>query len=90
MSNILCIAACYMLTHILVHQDGPSNLIIRFRQWASKSSWSPLHCLRCSSVWTAVPFAIYLSSSWQMFIIYWFAISAGVVLLAAVVDKLES
>ena len=87
---IILSLASWRFVYMLVREDGPYDMFIKLRELASKSKLSPLGCLKCTSIWIAVLPAIYIASSVAEFIIYWFAISAGVVLVDAVVDKLES
>lgn len=60
--NLLLLSlACWRLTYMLVWEDGPWEVIKRFREWSgivedgtgSENGWSPLGCMYCTSVWVA-------------------------------------
>jgi hypothetical protein len=64
--------ACWRLSDVLVNEDGPWNMSQRIREWSgieygwnnekmmvvSRPSWSPLHCIYCTSVWVGLLLAV--------------------------------
>lgn len=97
MITILCIAAVWRLTYMLQNETGPWHIIERVRNLFIRPSGEArgmlgelLQCYFCLSIWVAAPFAIYLSGGIYQFFIYWFALSAGAIVLNLIVEKLES
>ena len=54
----LATLATWRVSHLLVEEDGPADVVVRLRRRAG-SSWAGdlLDCFYCLSVWVAVPFA---------------------------------
>lgn len=76
--------AVWRLCILLIADDGPYDIINKFRVWVRKRKLDrliPIECMYCASVWFALPFAIYLQKSLFEFIVIWFALSAGAILI---------
>ena len=56
---VLATLATWRVTHLLVAEDGPADVVVRLRRRAG-SSWAGdlLDCFYCLSVWVAVPFTV--------------------------------
>ncbi len=79
---LLAILATWRLTHLIAHEDGPFDLIVRLRVRAG-TRWlgTLMDCPYCLSLWLAMPFALLLADTVLAWLIAWLAISAGAVLL---------
>ena len=54
--------ATWRVTHLLVEEDGPSDLVLRLRDIANSSVFGQvMDCFYCASVWVALPFAVVLT-----------------------------
>jgi hypothetical protein len=85
---ILCTLAVWRITHLLSQEDGPFDLVIRFRKLFGHGFFgSLLDCFYCLSLWISVPFVFYLCSTWLEGIIVWFALSGGASLLFQLTEK---
>jgi hypothetical protein len=77
----LGILAVWRITHLLNAEDGPWDLLVRFRRLAGNGFWGALlDCFYCLSLWIAAPFACWLGSGWKERILLWPALSAGAIL----------
>jgi hypothetical protein len=74
--------AVWRVTHLLAAEDGPWDLIVRFRRLAGNGVFGKmLDCFYCLSVWMAVPFAWALGATWKERLILWPALSGAAILL---------
>jgi len=77
-------------------EDGPSGIFARMRAWAARNYdgygglSDLLSCMFCLSIWVAIPAALFLSNSPGEFLIYWFGLSAGAILIDAMHERLQS
>jgi hypothetical protein len=70
------------VTHLLHAEDGPRDLLVRLRRLAGDSVWGKmLDCFYCLSIWTAVPFAWALGTTWKARLFLWPALSGAAILL---------
>jgi hypothetical protein len=77
----LGILAVWRVTHLLNAEDGPWDLLVRFRRLAGDGVFgSLLDCFYCLSVWVAAPFAYGLGSDWKERLLLWPALSGGAIL----------
>lgn len=56
--------ACWRISYLLVNEDGPNDLIKRFRAWTMQSTWSPLGCFYCTSFWVGLVIALISKNDW--------------------------
>jgi hypothetical protein len=74
--------AVWRITHLLNAEDGPADLLVRFRRLAGAGFWGKLlDCFYCLSLWIAVPFALWLGQDAKERFLLWLALSAGAILL---------
>jgi Protein of unknown function (DUF1360) len=74
--------ATWRLTHLVVAEDGPWDVVVRLRRWAGGGLLGQLmDCFYCASLWLALPFAPWLAGDLASRAIAWLAISGGAVLL---------
>jgi len=79
---ILAILGVWRITHLLNAEDGPWNLLVRFRQILGAGFLGRLTgCFYCLSVWVAVPFAFVIGVSWKERLLLWPALSGAAILL---------
>jgi hypothetical protein len=77
----LGVLAVWRITHLLNAEDGPWDLLVRFRQLAGDGGWGALlDCFYCLSVWVAAPFAYGLGNDWRERLLLWPALSGGAIL----------
>ena len=85
---ILSLLAAWRVTHLLQAEDGPFDLIYRFRKALGHNVFGKMmDCFNCLSIWIAMPFAYFLGSSWTEKIILWLALSGGAILLERITHK---
>ena len=84
----LGVLSVWRLTHLLQAEDGPWNLVVRFRLLAG-DGWlgAALDCFACLSLWIAMPAAACLARGWSHGILLWLACSAGAILLQRVTER---
>ncbi len=79
---LLCSLANWRLTHLVVREEGPWNIVVRFRVWLGESmAGRAMDCFFCSSLWFAIPLAFLVSYNFVSWIVAWLAISAAACLL---------
>ncbi|MFZ5622941.1 MAG: DUF1360 domain-containing protein [Gemmatimonadota bacterium] len=89
MPFVAALLATWRLTHLLVAEDGPWDLVARLRRIAG-SGWLGrlMDCLYCLSVWVALPFALWLADDWlTRLAVAWPALSGGAILLERLTSR---
>lgn len=85
---VICALAIWRITHLLSQEDGPFDLVIKFRKLFGQGFFGTLlDCFYCLSLWIAIPFVFILSNEWLQGIIIWFALSGAACLLFKISDK---
>jgi hypothetical protein len=83
--------ALWRVTHLFSQEDGPFDLVLKFRKLFGQGFFgSLLDCFYCLSLWLAIPFVIWLCNEWISGIITWLALSGIACLLfklTNIVDK---
>ena len=78
----LAVLATWRMTHLLVHEDGPWNVITRLRRRAGDGFWGQLmDCFYCASLWISAIAALTVARSWWEWALYWLAISGAACIL---------
>ena len=85
---LVAVLATWRLCHLVAHEDGPWDLVVRLRQAAGDGTWGRLmDCPYCQSLWWAAPMAAWLALDWHCGagpgLALWLAISGG----ACVIEK---
>lgn len=84
-SFILAVLATWRLTHLLSKEDGPGDIVFRFRLWLGEGFWGKLmDCFKCLSLWVAAPMAFYVTRQPVELLFVWLAISGAACLLERV------
>lgn len=91
--TLLSILAVWRVTHLLQDEDGPFGIFARLQAKLASypvkigSFANGFFCFYCLSMWTAIPFALFLSESIWQFVVYWLALSAGAVFIQQANDR---
>jgi len=87
---ILCTLAVWRVSHLFSQEDGPFDVVIKFRKLLGQGFFGNLlDCFYCLSIWIAVPFAFILCTEWLPGIVTWLALSGAACLLFKITDKNE-
>jgi hypothetical protein len=79
---VLAALAIWRVAHLLVHEDGPRGLIGQLRVIAIGTEFGrALDCLGCTSLWLALPSALWVSRRFAEFFPTWLALSGAAFLL---------
>ena len=79
---ILAVLATWRLTHLLVAEDGPGDLVVKLRQGLGDSFFGKLmDCFYCLSLWVAAPLACLPMNRWSEWPFIWLALSGAACLL---------
>lgn len=82
MRFVLAVLATWRLTHLLASEDGPADIIVRFRTWLGQSVTGELmDCFNCLSLWIAAPAALFVSRTPLEWMFCWLAVSGAACLL---------
>ena len=85
---IVSTLAVWRITHLFSNEDGPFDLLFKFRKLFGQGFFgSLLDCFYCLSLWIAIPFAFFLCSDWLQGIITWLALSGAACLFYKFTDK---
>ncbi|MDD5723568.1 MAG: DUF1360 domain-containing protein [Syntrophales bacterium] len=83
----LCV---WRITHLLQAEDGPWRMSVRLRRAMGSGFWGELlDCFNCLSLWISAPFAVIMGSGVVEKIFFWLALSAGAILLGAVINRVQ-
>jgi hypothetical protein len=79
---LLAVLAVWRLTHLLAKEDGPWDIMVRFRRALGGGFFgSLLSCSYCLSVWIAAPFTFFLEGTAIERVVMWLALSGAAILL---------
>jgi hypothetical protein len=79
---VIGILGVWRVSHLLHAENGPWNVVERFRRLIGVGFWSGLFgCFYCLSLWVAGPFALFLSGETKQRLLLWPALSAGAILI---------
>lgn len=85
---VLCALAIWRLTHLVVAEDGPWNIIVRVRAFLGDSqAGQAMDCFYCLSVWIAIPFTFVVANHFWNWVICWLALSATASLLEQATNR---
>lgn len=88
---ILGVLSVWRVTHLLVAEDGPWNILARLRQRVSEGFFATLiGCFYCLSVWVSAPFAWMIGSGKKERLLLWLALSGGAILLHRATERGET
>jgi len=79
---VLAVLATWRVTHLLASEDGPADIIVRFRTLLGQSIVGKLmDCFNCLSLWIAALAALFVSRRPMEWVFCWLALSGGACLL---------
>jgi hypothetical protein len=79
---VLATLAVWRITHMLAREDGPWDILQRFRRRIGAGVMGRMvACFYCLSIWVEVPFAWFLQGSVTETFVGWLALSGGAILL---------
>jgi hypothetical protein len=79
---VLAVLATWRVTHLLASEDGPADIIYRFREALGQSIAGKLmDCFNCLSLWIAAPTGLFVSRRPPEWLLCWLALSGGACLL---------
>jgi hypothetical protein len=85
---VLALLATWRVTHLLANEDGPADLIVRFRVRLGHSLLGSLvDCFNCLSLWIAAPAALFVSQNALAWLFTWLALSGAACLLERSTEK---
>jgi hypothetical protein len=88
LSFVLAVLATWRVTHLLANEDGPADLIFRFRALLGQCLVGRLmDCFNCLSLWIAAPAALFVSRRRVEWLFTWLALSGGACLLQLMVKE---
>ena len=79
---VLAVLATWRVTHLLANEDGPADLIVRFRaRLGNRFLGKLMDCFYCLSLWIAAVMAFLVSSKLLDWLLTWLALSGAACLL---------
>ena len=85
---VLAVLATWRITHLLASEDGPADLIVRFRvRLGHGFAGKLMDCFECLSLWIAAPVALFVSRKPLDWLLIWLALSGAACLLQRVVHE---
>jgi hypothetical protein len=78
----LAVLATWRVTHLLASEDGPADVVVKFRALLGQSLVGKLmDCFNCLSLWIAAPGALFVTRNFRDWVLVWLALSGGACLL---------
>lgn len=85
MRFILAVLATWRVTHLLASEDGPADVIVRFRALLGQTLVGKLmDCFNCLSLWIAAPAALFVTRHFLDWLVLWLALSGAACLLEGI------
>jgi hypothetical protein len=82
MRFVFCALALWRLTHLIVAEDGPWDVIVKLRaRLGDSQAGRSMDCFYCSSLWLAIPFTFVLATHFLDWLIFWLSLSGAASLL---------
>lgn len=79
---VLGALATWRLAHLLAHEDGPWDAVLRLRTAAGQGVWGQmLDCFYCLSLWVAAPVALAVARDPLEWLLAWLGLSGAACLL---------
>ena len=79
---VVAALATWRITHLLVLEDGPADIIVRLRLRLGRSfAGTLMDCFKCLSLWIAAPAALFVARRLVEWVFSWLALSATACLL---------
>jgi hypothetical protein len=82
MKFIIAALATWRVTHLLVSEDGPGDVVVRVRRALGDGFFGRLmDCFWCASLWIAAPAALFVTTQPLDAALCWLALSGAACLL---------
>jgi len=82
---VLGVLATWRVTHLLASEDGPADLIVRFRAVLGHGvAGRMMDCFNCLSLWVAAPIALLITQNPAELLLAWLGLSGAACLLERV------
>lgn len=84
---VVAVLATWRVTHLLAKEDGPADLVVRFRARLGNGLLGTLmDCFYCLSLWVAAPFSFFVYPDFLAvgpgpIVVTWLALSGSACLL---------
>ena len=79
---VFAVLATWRVTHLLAHEDGPGDLVVRLRARLGRSFVGRLmDCFYCLSLWVAAPLAYFVGRGVVDVLVAWLGLSGAACLL---------
>jgi hypothetical protein len=80
--------AVWRVTHLLQAEDGPLDIVVRFRRLAGGGFWGQLlDCFYCLSLWVSAPLSWLLGEGWVERLLMWPALSTGAIMIERLTER---
>ena len=88
MRLVVAVLATWRVAHLLASEDGPADIIVRFRAVLGQSIVGKLmDCFNCLSLWIAALAALFVSRKPLEWVFCWLALSGGACLLERIAHE---
>lgn len=78
----------WRITHLLSFEDGPWNLVVKFRKAIGSGFFGSLmDCFNCLSLWIAAAVTASVVDGWKEWLLLWLAVSGAACLLNRLVSE---
>ncbi len=78
----VAVLATWRISHLLVREDGPGDVLVRLRARAGSGFFGTLlDCFYCLSLWVAAPLAFFVAERPLDLLVAWLALSGAACLL---------
>ena len=85
---VLCTLAVWRIAHLIAHEDGPFDIVVRIRNKVGHGFFGRLlDCFLCLSLWVAAPFTWLVAAGWIDRIVAWLALSGAASILFLLTDR---
>ncbi len=85
---ILGILSVWRITHLFNAEDGPWDVIVRFRHSIGDGVFGKLlDCFLCLSLWISIPFALWIGIGWRERSMLWLSMSAGAIIIERIIGR---
>lgn len=85
---VVAVLATWRVTHLLANEDGPADVIVRFRAVLGESLIGKLmDCFNCLSLWIAAVATLFVTRRPLEWLVGWLAISGAACLLERLGQK---
>lgn len=91
MKFVVAALATWRVTHLLVSEDGPGDVIVRVRRRLGDGVLGrAMDCFWCLSIWIAMPAALFVTSRPLEVVLTWLALSGAACLLERAGDTVTA